>query len=330
MEADQTILMADCFFAGVGYLSTGRRTPNTERLLPDFKLSAQTSELPSPIQVLSPELVLVDWGPMTLTISVWRANQARPVIAVKAAVKALEILTLLAENKNLLKIPSGKLINDAHLPPIIRRAFEACRKVSEDLTGMAVVAGLAGDEIVRTALRLGADQVIVNNGGDIALKVAEGRKVRVGLKNPSEETLSHVLEIHPDQKIGGVATSGWSGRSFSPGIADAVTVWAADGAAADAAATWIAGQMILDSPKVVQVPASEMDPETDVPHLSITRDVATLTFDEKEKVLEIGLSVVEKLIEKEAIQGAFLSVQGVYRWMAHKEPIPKPVEGTIL
>jgi uncharacterized protein len=296
-----------------GCLASELRTPNSEHS--------------SPIQVLSTDLVLVDWGPMTLTLSVWRGNQPRPVIAVKAAVKALELLIQLADFRNLLKIPSAKLINDEPLPPLVKKAFTACRKVSEELTGMAVVAGLAGDEIVKTALSLGGDQVIVNNGGDIALKVGEKQEVRVGLKNPGEEKISHVLEIHPGLGIGGVATSGWPGRSFSPGVADAVTVWAADGATADAAATWIAGQMKLDSPKVLQVPARELDPETDIPHLHITRDVAPLTFEEKEKVLEIGLAVAGRLIEKEVIRGVFLTVQGVHRWIAHQAPFPEFIKG---
>ena len=43
----------------------------------------------------------------------------------------------------------------------------------------------------------------------------------------------------------GIATSGWRGRSFSLGIADAVTVLAATAAEADAAATMIANAVDL-------------------------------------------------------------------------------------
>ena len=39
---------------------------------------------------------------------------------------------------------------------------------------------------------------------------------------------------------GGVASSGWAGRSLSPGVADMVTVWAGSAGLADAAATFIA------------------------------------------------------------------------------------------
>ena len=43
--------------------------------------------------------------------------------------------------------------------------------------------------------------------------------------------------IGADQPVGGIATSGWRGRSQSLGIADAVTVLADTAARADAAAT---------------------------------------------------------------------------------------------
>ena len=49
-----------------------------------------------------------------------------------------------------------------------------------------------------------------------------------------------------------MATSGWRGRSFSLGIADAVTVLAADAPACDAAATIIANAVDLPGhPKLI-------------------------------------------------------------------------------
>ena len=62
--------------------------------------------------------------------------------------------------------------------------------------------------------------------------------------------------IRADDPVRGVATSGWRGRSFSLGIADAVTVLAANGAAADAAATIIANAVDLPGhPAITRVPA---------------------------------------------------------------------------
>jgi ApbE superfamily uncharacterized protein (UPF0280 family) len=53
------------------------------------------------------------------------------------------------------------------------------------------------------------------------------------------------LTIRHEDPVRGIATSGWRGRSFSLGIADAVTVLAKNGAAADAAATIIANDVDL-------------------------------------------------------------------------------------
>lgn len=276
-----------------------------------------------PIQVINPELILIDWGPMTLTLSVWADDQPRPVMAVQTALKALDLLGELAEHQNFLKLPIHKIKNEVPLHPLIKTAVSVCRRVSSELTPMAAIAGLVGDEVVQKALALGGDRIIVNNGGDIALGLRGNQTLRVGLKVPVTGQISHVLDICAEQGIGGVATSGWGGRSFSPGIADAVSVWASDCVTADAAATWIAGRMKLDSPKVIRSPAKELDPETDIPHLLITREVFPLTPEEKETVLAAGAVVAQELITLGVIKGAYLAVQGSYRWIAFKELFPK-------
>ena len=56
------------------------------------------------------------------------------------------------------------------------------------------------------------------NGGNIALKVSDGQSVRVGMKTHPEGEATHFLEIAAEHNIGGVATSGWTGRSFSTAI----------------------------------------------------------------------------------------------------------------
>ena len=59
--------------------------------------------------------------------------------------------------------------------------------------------------------------------------------IEAGFKLPD-----HNVTIAP---VRGMATSGWKGRSYSLGIADAVTVLAQNAAAADAAATLIANSV---------------------------------------------------------------------------------------
>ena len=144
------------------------------------------------------------------------------------------------------------------------------------------MAGLAADEVLNEALRLGADRVIVNNGGDIALFTSGRQRIKVGLKTHPDGRITHYLEVSSGDRIGGVATSGWTGRSFSTGVADVVTVWAGDCTTADAAATWIAGRTDLNSGKVSRSPARELDPETDIPLIEVTREVGRLAPKEKE------------------------------------------------
>ena len=288
-------------------VSSRSSTPNAPN---DFPLP-----FPNPIQVIRPDLVLVDYGPMTLTISAWADGKPRPVMAARAAVLALEILDWLAADQPLLKTPAGKIKKLEGCPPLLQKAVRICRAVSPELTGTAAVAGLAADEVLNEALRLGADRVIVNNGGDIALFTSGRQRIKVGLKTHPDGPITHYLEVSSGDRIGGVATSGWTGRSFSTGVADVVTVWAEDCTTADAAATWIAGRTDLNSGKVSRSPARELDPETDIPLLKVTREVGRLAPKEKKVALEAGLTEAGRLVAKGIIRGAFLAVQGDVRWI---------------
>ena len=88
----------------------------------------------------------------------------------------------------------------------------------------------------------------------------------------------------------GVATSGWRGRSFSLGIADAVTVLATNAAPADAAATLIANAVDLPGhPAVTRVPARELAPDSDLGDRLVTQGVGPLSPREIAGALEAGL-----------------------------------------
>ncbi len=76
----------------------------------------------------------------------------------------------------------------------------------------------------------------------------------------------------------GVATSGRHGRSFSLGIADAVTVLARTASQADAAATVIANAVDLPGhPAVIRVPANDLQPDSDLGARLVTRAVGNLS-----------------------------------------------------
>ena len=119
---------------------------------------------------------------------------------------------------------------------------------------MAAVAGAVADEICAAMAAAGdLDRAYVNDGGDIALHLTPGTAItaaiaaRAGL--PDRVTIAHADPVR------GIATSGWRGRSFSLGIADAVTVLARTAAEADAAATLIANAVDLPGhPAVARAP----------------------------------------------------------------------------
>lgn len=264
-----------------------------------------------PVQVIAPDLVLVDWGPMTLTISAWAGGEPRPVMAAQAARTALESLSALADFRKYLSRPSAELDPTKKLPPVVRRALLGARGVSGELTPLAAVAGAAADQTADAALDLGADRVLVNNGGDIALRLERGQSAVVGLRPPGDEdALLARLRVEAGDRVGGAASSGWQGRSHSPGAADLVTVWSRDAARADAAATWLAGRVDVRSPAVKRRPARELNPESDLGETEVVVEVGELTGPERSAALAAGRAAATRLYEHGIIQGCLILVQG--------------------
>jgi ApbE superfamily uncharacterized protein (UPF0280 family) len=126
-----------------------------------------------------------------------------------------------------------------------------------------------------------------------------------------------------DMAVRGIATSGRAckgrgGRSFSLGIADAVTVLAADAAAADAAATIVANAVDLPGhPGISRVPAADIDPDSDLGERLVTLDVAALERHEIDRALRAGVAKAEALRQAGLIFGAVLVLQ---RRFAHIGP----------
>ncbi|MCB2185338.1 MAG: UPF0280 family protein [Deltaproteobacteria bacterium] len=268
-----------------------------------------------PVTVLRPDLVLVDWGPMTLTLSVWDGGRPRPVLAVQAAREALASLAVLADFQGYLKRPAHLLDPDRPLPPVVRRALDGARVAPAELTPLAAVAGAVADQVADLAAALGADKVIVNNGGDVALRLTGTRRAVVGLRPPAAPgrpplPLAGKLRLTAAHGVGGVATSGAGGRSLSPGVADMVTVWAATAAAADGAATYIAGRTTVASPAVETAPARELQADSDLGERLVTRHVGKLTREERLAALAAGQAAAQDLFTAGHIRGCFLLVQG--------------------
>jgi ApbE superfamily uncharacterized protein (UPF0280 family) len=113
--------------------------------------------------------------------------------------------------------------------------------------------------------------------------------------------------------VRGLATSGRGGRSFSLGIADAVTVLARDGASADAAATMIANRVDLDHPAIERRPASSLRDDSDLGDIPVTVAVGPLSPAEIETALAAGAAEAERLRREGLIVAVALFLRGRYR-----------------
>jgi ApbE superfamily uncharacterized protein (UPF0280 family) len=177
------------------------------------------------------------------------------------------------------------------------------------ITPMAAVAGAVADEILAALLagrRLAT--AYVNNGGDIAVHVAPGERLRAGIvENPAAPALGAAVEL---ERSCGLATSGWRGRSHSLGIADAVTILARTAAEADAAATMVANAVNADHPAIERRPARSLREDSDLGDLPVTVGVGPLPAPVVAAALRRGAACAGALRARGLIHAAYLSLQG--------------------
>jgi ApbE superfamily uncharacterized protein (UPF0280 family) len=129
----------------------------------------------------------------------------------------------------------------ADAPEIARRMARAADTVG--VGPMAAVAGAMAQLAVEAAFRAGAEEVIVDNGGDIYLQTIA--PVIIGLypgKTDQIGRLAFSLQAS-DTPLSICSSSGKMGHSLSLGFCDLATVVAKDAALADAAAT-LAGNLV--------------------------------------------------------------------------------------
>lgn len=270
--------------------------------------------------VLSPGKVLVDHGPVTMTIEARLGGQPFTEAAVAGAGKVLAMLNELVEclpaaRRAVAELdPSG----DHTYPEVLCRMTLSVRRLEEaDFTPMAAVAGTFSDMVKEVVVDAGSDHVIVNNGGDIAVHIGPaGAPFRVGIiSDLATGRVTHRLNVFPGMGVGGIATSGLGGRSLTKGVASAVTVVAENGSLADAAATAISNATNCNDPGVERCPAEELDHLTDIRGHLVTRQVGILTGACVEEALLNGVQRTRELCRQGMIIGAVLFVQGrVMMW----------------
>lgn len=181
------------------------------------------------------------------------------------------------------------------------------------ITPMAAVAGSVAEEILGAMLGAATlHQAYVNNGGDIALHLGEDAHFSVGLMDrPDRDGVMRSMKVDANDPVRGIATSGRHGRSFSLGIADAVTVLAVTASQADAAATVIANAVDLPGhPAITRQPANELQPDSDLGVRLITRAVGELSQEDIAAALESGAECARQLFDRGLIEGAVLQLCG--------------------
>ncbi len=222
------------------------------------------------------------------------------------------VLPQLAAELALLRAPLGGPAPELK-SAVARRMLGACWPHRRQfVTPMAAVAGAVADEVL-AAMTAGADlrRAYVNNGGDIALFLGPGERFDAGLVTDlGAPAIDGVAAIDARAPVRGIATSGRDGRSFSLGIADAVTVLAATAAEADVAATLIANAVNADHPAIERAPARELDPDSDLGRLAVTTAVGPLDGGTVESALDAGEVAARAMRRAGLIEGALLTLAG--------------------
>ncbi|MGB5871527.1 MAG: UPF0280 family protein, partial [Albidovulum sp.] len=123
-----------------------------------------------------------------------------------------------------------------------------------------------------------------------------------------------IITLAAKSGVGGVATSGWRGRSHSLGVADAVTVLAATAAEADVLATLIANAVdVPGSMRIARSPASSLAPDSDLGVRLVTVDVAPLTPREVAQALDAGAARAGHFVAAGRAISVFIALQGETR-----------------
>ena len=249
-------------------------------------------------------------GPIDIVIGLDGTREARAAAREQATAAFQGLLAGLAAELPLLRAPIG-LEMPALRHPGARRMAEAGWPYRRSfITPMAAVAGAVAEHIRDAIAGIpGLATAYVNNGGDIALHLAPGQRLHVGLVRCLERAAPEgLVRIRAEDAIRGIATSGWPGRSFSLGIADAVTVLATDAAAADAAATVIANAVNAQHPAISRAPACSLDPDSDLGELPVTTGVGPLPAKVAEAALDAGEAEAERLLSLGLIRAALLAL----------------------
>jgi ApbE superfamily uncharacterized protein (UPF0280 family) len=252
------------------------------------------------VQVLADGRLHLNHGPIDLICQAWGSGRARAFDRAVARFDGL-LEELVAE------LPALRA-EEARLSGPVARAMQAAVQPFRPvfITPMAAVAGAVAEAALAAMVAgPGVERAYVNNGGDIAVHLTPGQRLSCAMAQGG------MVELRAADVVRGIATSGWRGRSWSLGIADAVTVLARTAAMADAAATMIANAVDLPGhPAISRRPAVEMQADSDLGSRLVTVAVGALSPDEVALALHRGREAALAFQARGLIEGAALFLQG--------------------
>jgi ApbE superfamily uncharacterized protein (UPF0280 family) len=262
------------------------------------------------IQWLDGGRIFAECGPMRLVIEAWLGRIPQREFCIRAAEEAFLLLERIAQQRRLLsrryqRVPDG--LDDFLALKMIRSVLA----VDEELTPMAAVAGTIADGVAAFLFRRGMTRVIVDNGGDIAIRTGSDVSVNVGIRpDLTHSAITDIMTLGDERPSWGVATSGLQGRSLTQGVASAATIIAGSASLADAAATSIANASYVVDETVIQRLAEELDEQTDIPGIAVTMQAGPFTEEKKDRALSGAMKKAEALLKKGLIFGAYIVVDG--------------------
>ena len=263
---------------------------------------------------VGPGKLFLDYGPISMVIAASRDGEPLTALCRDAGQIAVDCLTELGPQLKLLK-RSWTQFEPGELSGVAVTMWQAVQATADnDLTPMAAVAGAFADKVADWLQQQGATKVLVNNGGDVAIRLLADETTKVGvMPEIGGEGFSKLVRLTSGDGIGGIATSGLGGRSFTCGVMESVTVLAKSCAVADAFATSLANASYIDSSAVVRGLARLIDPDTDIPDLMVTESVGRLTPQEVQQSMQQVLTRLRDNVDKRIIKGATLHLQGANR-----------------
>jgi len=263
------------------------------------------------IRVLQEGDVMAEWGPMRLVISSFVGRVPQREMNVDAARYAFSTLEKIGQWREKLSHACPHIPNQIEEPLALEMVCSALTVGDADLTPMAAVAGTIADAVADYLADRGMTKAIVNNGGDIAIRLRGENSATVGIREDvRSHEFSHVIRLGSERASWGVATSGLGGRSLTRGIASAATVIAQKASIADAAATAVGNASFVEDRQVIQENAEKIDPATDIPGIAATCKVGPLKEETRSLSLQRALRRAAELVERKIILGAGVVVDG--------------------